>query len=296
MSAEQRPARRHHVVSKFYLRYFADDDGMLTTIELPGRTFPQSVESASVRIDFYTGRNNAGQETDAAEKAFGEIEGPAATAWRLVADGMWPLADAERGAVAAWIALHLLRTNATRQSMTEMGSDLRRLEIVFGGRERLREALREAGQPHDDEAVDREWIDLHRDPAQVNVDANHHLEHIGHLLPWVTEHLLGRWWLLTAFDRKRLGTSDHPVVVVPNDRDAEQGMGTGIETADTIILPLTRRLGLALSRRDTLASELADLDDMKQGGSAATALWGNSVTSRHAHRGAPSVLDRDLLL
>jgi hypothetical protein len=87
MSVEQRPARRHHVVSKFYLRYFAHDDGMLTTIELPGRPFPQSVESASVRTDFYTALNSAGQETDAAERVFGEIEGPAATAWRLVAAG-----------------------------------------------------------------------------------------------------------------------------------------------------------------------------------------------------------------
>jgi hypothetical protein len=165
-----------------------------------------------------------------------------------------------------------------------MGNDLRRLEIVVGEREKLREARREAGQPQDDEAVDRAWIDLHRDPVEVNADANHHLGHIRHLLPWVTEHLLGRWWLLTAFERKRLGTSDHPVVVVPNDRDVEHGIGTGIETADTIILPLTRRLGLALARRDTLASELAVLDDMKQEGSAATALWGNSVTSRHARR------------
>lgn len=29
-------ARRHHVVSKFYLRYFANDNERVTTVMLPG--------------------------------------------------------------------------------------------------------------------------------------------------------------------------------------------------------------------------------------------------------------------
>jgi hypothetical protein len=30
------PARRHHLVSKFYLRHFADENDMITTVFLPG--------------------------------------------------------------------------------------------------------------------------------------------------------------------------------------------------------------------------------------------------------------------
>jgi hypothetical protein len=48
-------AKRHHVVSKFYLRYFANDEELVTTVVLPGdRTFPQSIGDASVRTGYYT--------------------------------------------------------------------------------------------------------------------------------------------------------------------------------------------------------------------------------------------------
>ena len=51
---QQRPARRHHLVSRFYLRYFADDDEQVTVM-LPGdRVFTQTARRASVENDFYT--------------------------------------------------------------------------------------------------------------------------------------------------------------------------------------------------------------------------------------------------
>lgn len=48
-------ARRHHVVSKFYLRYYANDNERVTTVLLPGdRTFPHSIGDASVQTGYYT--------------------------------------------------------------------------------------------------------------------------------------------------------------------------------------------------------------------------------------------------
>jgi Protein of unknown function (DUF4238) len=56
-------ARRHHVVSKFYLRYFANDNERITTIMLPGeRTFPQSIGDASVQTGYYTVIDQEGQQ------------------------------------------------------------------------------------------------------------------------------------------------------------------------------------------------------------------------------------------
>ena len=104
-------------------------------------------------------------------------------------------------------------------------------------------------------------------------------------LPRVTEGLLDCWWLLTTFERKRLATSDHPVYVVPNPDHVAMGLGTGIENADTIHVPLTRRHSLALALRATLARELARVrEDRRIDGVAATALYSNSCAVNSALR------------
>lgn len=278
-------ARAHHVVSKFYLRHFADEAGMLATVELPGqRSFVQSVNSASVRKDYYTGIGQDGQETDVAEGAFGVIEGRAADAWRTVASGKWPLSASEREDIAAWIALHALRADSVRTSMSQIGTDMLQLEIMMGGRARLREVLRKEGEPFDDESVDKEWVSLFTDPVQVAVHANHHLTYIADALPRLTALLLDRWWVLTRFERRCLATSDTPVAVIPNERDMAVGMGTGLGTADEIHLPFTRRACLTMALRSSLEADLAGMPDREQAGSTQVALFSNSVTSRNARR------------
>jgi hypothetical protein len=220
-------ARRHHLVSKFYLRHFADENETVATVLLPGdRRFPQSVHNASVENDFYTVTALDGP-SDVAERAFSEIEGPAATAWRQIAEGVWPLPAAEREAVAGWIALHLLRGSGARARMSDLGTDLLQLEIAVGGRARLRDTLRELGEPYDDESVNREWISLFQEPLIARVNANHHLDHIARMLPRVTQSLLDRFWVLTSFQRRSLATSDHPVYIKPNPGDVAVGLGTG---------------------------------------------------------------------
>lgn len=273
-------------MSKFYLRHFANEDDRVTTVLLPGeRSFLQSVGDASVQNHFYTAIGRDGLETDTAERAFNEIEGPASEAWKEIAAGVWPLRVPEREAAAAWFALHLLRGAGARTMMSNLGTDLLQLEIVVGGRARLRETLRELGEPYDDDWVTREWISLFEDPLIVEVNANHHLSHIVEVLPRVTESLLDRWWVLTSFQRKALATCDHPVYVVPNPTLVAVGMGTGIENADTIHVPLTRRRSLAMALRTTLPPELATQTvDRQQQGVVATALYGNSCTVNSARR------------
>lgn len=279
-------ARRHHVVSKFYLRYFADDVGQVTTLVLPGnRTFAQSVNDASVHNQYYTAIGQDGLTTDIAEQAFGEIEAAAAPAWRAVHDGMWPLSEDLRGAMAGWIALQALRGSQVRTSMEQLGASAIQLQIMFGGRRRLRDELEAAGLPADDEAVNREWISLFENPYQIAVHANHHLQHIANALPKAVELIFDRWWLLTKFQRKGLATSDHPVFVLPNERFAKMGLGTGLANADAIHVPLTRRLSLSMHLRSSRPPELAHLnDDYATAGSAATALYSNSCAVNSARK------------
>lgn len=279
-------AKRHHVVSRFYLRYFADGADQITTVMLPGdRTFPQSIKDATVQTKFYTAIDRDGQPTDAAEQAFSAIEAAAADVWRHVSDGAWPLPEEARTQMAEWIALQLLRGSRVRTSMNQLGTDLFQLQIMIGGRRRLREALRQAGEPHDAETVTREWISLFENPYEMEVHANHHLHHIAQLLPRVTSSLLDRWWILTVFERKSLATSDHPVHVVPNPDLTALGTGTGIENADAIHVPLTRRLSLSMHLRATLPAGLSHVNnDISSQGVAATALYSNSCTVNNARR------------
>lgn len=278
-------ARRHHVVSKFYLKHFADVREQVTTVMLPGdRTFPQSVGDASVNTDFYTVIDTAGQRSDAAEQALSEIEGLAASAWRELGSGVWPLPEEHRVAMAAWLALQLLRGTGVRNSMSELASHALLLEVITGGRRAMREALIAVGEPAGDMEVDREWVAFFKDPYRAQVHANHHMEHLARMLPRVTDSLLNRHWLLTVFQNKALATSDHPVYVVPNREFTEMGMGTGIENANVIHAPLTRRHSLAMYL-PSAAPELAPLGgDSSFPGVTATALYSNSCAVNSARR------------
>jgi hypothetical protein len=279
-------ARRHHVVSKFYLRYFANDNERVTTVMLPGdRTFPQSIDDASVQTRYYTVIDQTGQQSDAAEQALSLVETDAAKAWREVAAGVWPLDDEHRGSMAAWVALQLLRGSKVRNSMSELASHALLLDVILGGRTRLRETLIAAGEPVDDDTVNRAWVGRFRDPFRAEASANHHMQHLADLLPRVTQSLLDRSWLLTAFERKALATSDHPVYVVPNEELTRVGMGTGIENATVIHVPLTRRHSLAMYQPSAVPPQLAALGhDISQRGVTATALYSNSCTVNSARR------------
>jgi Protein of unknown function (DUF4238) len=278
------PARRHHLVSKFYLRHFADGNDMITTVFLPGdRSIVQNIGNASVQNNFYTGIGHNGQETDAAEQAFSLIEAPAADAWEKIGAGVWPLPDTEREAVAGWVGLHLLRGGGNRSQMSELGTDMLNLEILSGGRARLRKVLREEGMPHDDASVDREWIDLVADPLRVEAHPNHHLDYIAQMLPRVTAMLLDRWWVLTSFQRRAIVTSDHPACVVPNKRNTVLGLGTGIANADEIVVPVTRRHSLAMALRASLPQP-TPTTDVHHAGVTAYSLYSNSCTVNNARR------------
>jgi hypothetical protein len=279
-------ARRHHVVSKFYLRYFADERDQVTTVMLPGeRTFTQNIANASVQTDFYTVIDNDGHESDRAEQALSQIETLAADAWRELAAGAWPLPEEHRVAMAAWLALQLLRGSGVRDSMSEIATHALLLETITGGRRRVREALDAAGEPADDETVDREWVDLFKNPLRAQVHANHHVQHLAQLLPRVTQSLLDRSWLLTVFQRKALATSDHPVLVVPNDDATRMGMGTGVENATVLHAPLTRRHSLAMYLPSAVPPGISvDGRDVRLAGVAAVALYSNSCAVNSARR------------
>jgi hypothetical protein len=75
--------RRNHTVNKSYLRRFADSNGILTRVELPGhKRIPMSIGNATVFKNFYVLTLPDGTETGLAEDAFSIVETAAKEAIR----------------------------------------------------------------------------------------------------------------------------------------------------------------------------------------------------------------------
>src|SRR5205807_7338430 len=86
--------------------------------------------------------------------------------------------DEHRESMAAWVALQLLRGTSVRNSMSELASHALLLEVIIGGRARLREALIAAGEPIDDHTVNQEWVRLFEDPLRAKARAEHHMQYL----------------------------------------------------------------------------------------------------------------------
>lgn len=79
-------------------------------------------------------RTGLGTKSDALEGILGEIEGGAAEALRVIVDdGVWPIPEPHRWAVAAWVASQALCTPTQRQALDEIADILLKLQIGAGG-------------------------------------------------------------------------------------------------------------------------------------------------------------------
>ncbi len=160
-SGRQR-TRRQHVVSRFYLSGFADDQDRLRRIVLPGEnSHVVSVRDATVVKDFYTVQ--IGSETsDLFERLFAQFEQRAAGALaRVIRGRQWPLSPGDKAALAVWVALQYLRSEGVRRSQTQMRAQRIRLLVGVSGKEALRRHIEAAeGEVVDDARLDAEWRDL----------------------------------------------------------------------------------------------------------------------------------------
>ncbi len=75
------------------------------------------------------------------ERAFSEIEEPAADALRAIIDGVWPIVGDRRSALATWIALQHLRSEEVRASQSIMNAEMIRLVVGASGKEALRQII-----------------------------------------------------------------------------------------------------------------------------------------------------------
>jgi hypothetical protein len=260
MASGQKLKRRNHTVNKAYLRRFADGNGLLTRVELPGgKRVPVSVRDATVIRNFYVLSLPDGTETDLAEDAFGIVEDAAAGAVRAIVDRkVWPIPARVREDIAGWIALQYLRGPWVRQMSREIAEEFSTIGVSVKDRDGQSIVVKMPGEGLAELTGSRLQLDL-----------------IRRQLPVVAGMLYERNWFLTYYQRMRLATSDAPVVLIPEPGYPEF-LGVGIENAAEIYIPLDRRVSLSITSQGT--------GDAHQAGVVKTALYCNDAMARNARR------------
>jgi hypothetical protein len=266
--------RKQHVVSKFYLKGFADSSKLLRRTLLPGnRSHLISSEKASIITDFYSITLEDGQVSDYFERAFSRVEDPASMVHKsIVEEGRWPLGVDEKCDLALWIALQHLRSEGMRTQGNNMRALMIQLVVGTSGKDALRRHIEKAEcQTISQERLDFEWAELTRDGGpRIKADPEDHLRMIAELLEPTAVMLGSMQWSLNVYKRKRLITGDHPVSMLTNP-EHPSFRGVGLATAGGFALPLSRKHGLVIGASP-------ELPDLKVDGNAQTANGLNQAT------------------
>lgn len=257
-SGNKQLKRRNHTVNKSYLRRFADNDGLLIRVELPGdKRKRMSISNAAVIKNFYVLTLPDGTESDIAEDAFSIVEAAATEAIRSLVDHQtWPIPPRAREDIAGWIALQYLRGPWVRQLGQEVAD-------AFTG-----------GVPVRTGSGEQITVRMSKEGMSTIAGVELQLAMIQRHLPEIAAMLCDRDWILTFYQRKRLATSDTPIALTPV-KDHPDFMGVGIANGE-IHVPLDRRVGLSLGDQGT--------GDGRLNGSAKTALYLNDAMARNARR------------
>lgn len=243
-----RRSRRHHLVSNFYLKGFANERGHVVQTHLSDHAqHLVSTDDATVSRDFYTITSEDGEPTDVVEQHFSTIEGPASTALTEVLEGLWPVNGRQRHALASWIGLQMMRGTGVRSSQNEMMSQMIRVLVGISGKAALRSHIESAeGTSISDEDLDAEWEDLTQPSGpQMTPDVLFHSQTIVRLLPMHRRMLIEGRWSLVRFERRALLTSDHPVAFYPYP-EHQPWESLALANAAGITVALSRRVALQI--------------------------------------------------
>lgn len=261
----QRP-KRHHVVSAFYLRGFADERGQLQCAPRDGSPeFRVAVGDATVHTDFYTFTDTDGEPSSDFEDWMAEIERHAAPVLlSLIAGNAPPSVGDERLALSGWIALQYLRTESQRTMMSQLDALVR--SITEQRPDTFRpESLAEA---------------VRRAPASANAESVPHLDQIRTLMPLFGGVIMASPWVVSHFVDDHLVTGDHPVHLMAHPHaGANQPLAFG--TAKALALPLSRQTSLIAVTSQPVRPPT---DPPPEEGSADEARYMNLQTTLNARR------------
>lgn len=233
--------KHNHVVPVHYLAGFSDADGRIVQVRFVDNQ-PRTISrrDAAVRSNFYNVEFD-GEPSNRFEDALSDVESAAADPLRRLARGNGPFSLGDREAVAMWCAAQYLRGPDIRQAQSDLMDMLLKADVLGRGPTGVREALKHTlgRAPTEDEVAD--WWDWMSDidGYRLEARAEHQLQAMADAWGPCTASFLARSWSVLQFKRRRLGTSDTPLLMVPY-LDQPLGPAAGFANARYVMLPLAR--------------------------------------------------------
>ncbi len=183
--------KRHHTVSAGYIGRFAHNH-RVSVHKVTGGVSEIGPRAVGFQNDFW---GSDGLATEV-EQAFNKVENPVLRMLRNLPE-RWPLSTADRGALAQFVAVHVIRTPA-------FGAFARQ-----AGDRALESSVREVAARHD---IDENELAA---AAQVMKGQRHHVRTLLGQIGRIGSMFSNMQWNLVQFDQDWLITSDQPVVMLP---------------------------------------------------------------------------------
>jgi hypothetical protein len=238
MATRRQSTHKQHVVPQFYLRQFANQNGMLIAYDkATGKSFAVRVEDAAQKHGFFSLPDFDGEEGAGsfAETHLQRYEGPAAIAVRQVLNGIRSgvlrvISDENRWILSEFLAVQYQRTPVARARMGELNRSFSMIAEIWPDVPQFKELS----------------------PAVEGIElARHHLE-LGlnpERIRTYAEVLYGHvWGLLINRTGVPFYSSDSPFVLHGHVRQPGEGIGLGSFGVE-VCLPLAPHCMLILLER-----------------------------------------------
>ncbi|HET8682953.1 MAG TPA: DUF4238 domain-containing protein [Micromonosporaceae bacterium] len=242
---------RHHIVSRFYLKRWANADGQIDVVEKPGgKRCRVNIKDAATEKDFYTYIDLNGEPAGHLEQLLSHIEDQASSAIANIVHptfGGFPPSPEEKHYIATLLAFQVARGRKTRRSIELQADLVTRLQLSAMDRSQVVERLRQEGEEPTDERIQEavEFIS-NLDEYEFVPDPNDHLKMMGGLSFELYKRLMRRHWYLAEFDAPVLLTCDEPVVRYSSQSDPMESLG--FLNAEEVWFPLGPEFLLILTR------------------------------------------------
>lgn len=240
MTQQKRP-KRHHYISRFYLRRFANHDDQIAMYRrATGHRRIVGTKNAAVEVDFYTVISEDGMPSAVVERALGVFEERAATVLRTLDRGTVSLPAEQRHWLTPYIALMLTRTPEYRDTFdihTNLETTLVESALSEGVRAQLRR--RYDREPDDDEVEVVRELQAYLAAAGPKASKTESIaKALSFALNVLAPRIASMGWQLVITENLAFATSDHPVVFWGDPSSAMSVPSVGLETADEVYFPL----------------------------------------------------------
>lgn len=271
MTSGSKRAKAHHVLPQFYLRAWGDEKGLIAMCGRDGKEVQTGSRALAVENDFYTVKRPDGEKDASVEKALAEIDALGSAAHSSLLRLEFPLEPEQKVAFAQWLGLQWVRGRSSRASGEEMADKLQKMLIKFGlenaevdpdvevdadpNDERLYDELREHSGPGVEipdlsslTKEERDTLAADLENYRFKIPRELQLLHMLRAMSPVAMPFLEAEWHLMRFDERLLFTSDEPIILQRRPRPENQFLGIGPASADSIYIPLSPSLCLAMLR------------------------------------------------